>query len=1537
MKALTDGNTLSDLPSGTVTFLFTDIEGSTKLLELLGEQYARLLADHRVILRAAFEKHNGREIGTQGDSFFTSFPRATDAVAAVVEILQSLANHQWPGDVDVRLRMGLHTGEPWLVEEDYVGMDVHRAARIGHVGHGGQVLLSETTTPLITGDLPAYIRLQDLGSHRLKDMRRPEHIHQLVIEGLPCEFPPLKSLEIIDPIPIMAEALQVREIREVGDSPYRGLAAFREVDAPLFFGREEFTQQLFEAVQERGLVAVIVGPSGSGKSSTVFAGLMPQLRQDKKWLIVETRPGVRPFYSLAGALYPILNKAHDETDHLVGANKLAQAIQSGELSLFQVVIRALERSPEVQRMLLVIDQFEELFTLQPDPEAQRLFLDELLTAVQAGAASRRSPLVLLLTLRADFMGQALTHRPFADALQDGSIILGPMNREELQAAVENPAELRGAAFETALVQRILDDVGQEPGNLPLLEFALTLLWERLDGGWMTHAAYDEIGRVDGALARYAEEVYAELDEAEKEGARHLFVQLVQPGEGTEDTRRVARRGELDQKIWPLIRHLADKRLVVTGLNEVGDETVEVVHEAMIRGWHRLRSWMKEDRSFRTWQEGLRANLHQWEATGQDKGALLRGVPLARAEEWLLGRQEDLSPAEISFIELSMERSRKTQARRDRRRTLIIAGLAVGMLLASILSAFALSQRSEAVAESEARATQQIIAETEADARATQQVIAESERVRAEAESDARATQQAIAEGERARAEEAVDEIASQQALTEAMARQALSRSLAASAISNLNIDPQLGLLLAIEAANQTYSSGGTILPEVQTALHQTVQDVSRLELTIPPQGNELPYILFSLDGGQLISHYLPSGVDPRSYPDGTTTVIWDASDGTLLHTLPKGIVVNALPVGTDVGIVEIIDNELILNLWNTSDGTARLPIVLEIPGTFNSEDLVALALNRDVTILTSVWLGGRDIKAWELDTASEIATPADVLGGGTGRPWPIAPLEGAGTIQIGGVPSIISISTNGAQMFALYMTGDMYTLFDPLLVARDIWTGDTVPLILFPELEFPNPILSLSPDERLLAVASLNYLEIQHFETFQYLNRFVNSSGSNFSALAFSPDSTMLAGASEDGIIKIWNVETLAVDGISKHMITLAIPGPIIHDIEFSPDGRRLATASGDGTIKLWDIRPGGGVELPLLGQDLLEDELGAISIAMSPDGVRMAIAGQSGFAAVYDVEDGDRVFQLGDTQSGPLVQIEYSPDGSTIATCRFAGPFQIWDGGNGDELLLLDGYTEGTCSFDHHPDGKSVTLGFFKNGAGWYQHLDLPELDQGNLVEVDPAPSSEWGSAHDGETTSLAINDMETMLAYTSGNGELFIWSDKAFDKIEGSVLGYVSGETIYSENLLVHEGQNYLEVLFVPAEKYLVATGLGGSVSIWDAAKAQIVRTIAAHEGRITAVAISHDGRWLATSGADRAIRLWDMNTGDSLLSLTDQTLMITDLEFSPDGKRLYAAGEDGAVRQYIMDADELMALAESRVSRSLTDEECWQYLHLEVCPQR
>src|SRR5438477_5999516 len=180
----------SELPRGTVTFLFTDIEGSTRLLKQFRARYGELLAEHERILRAAFDTHGGREIDTQGDAFFVAFPRATDAVAAAVEAQRRLREHPWPEGGEVQVRMGLHTGEPTVGGERYVGLGVHRAARIAAAGHGGQVLVSQTTRELLRDDPLADISLRDLGDHQLKDLDEPERIYQLAAPGLLEDFPP---------------------------------------------------------------------------------------------------------------------------------------------------------------------------------------------------------------------------------------------------------------------------------------------------------------------------------------------------------------------------------------------------------------------------------------------------------------------------------------------------------------------------------------------------------------------------------------------------------------------------------------------------------------------------------------------------------------------------------------------------------------------------------------------------------------------------------------------------------------------------------------------------------------------------------------------------------------------------------------------------------------------------------------------------------------------------------------------------------------------------------------------------------------------------------------------------------------------------------------------------------------------------------------------------------------------------------------------------------------------------------------------------
>ncbi|HET6522628.1 MAG TPA: TIR domain-containing protein, partial [Geminicoccaceae bacterium] len=264
--------------------------------------------------------------------------------------------------------------------------------------------------------------------------------------------------------------------------PYRGLRPFREEDAAFFRGREAFTEKLAEAVGRTSLVAV-VGASGSGKSSVVRAGLIPRLRQmkaDRVWEIATLVPTDRPLHSLAAALVPILEPEMTRVDRLAEINKLAGHLAEGTVALRDVAADVLRAQPGTDRLLLFVDQWEELYTLAADDGARRRFLAEILDASAKGAVT------VVLTLRGDFFGQALSDRAFADRLQDGQVNLGPMTEEELRRSIIEPAEKVQLRFEPGLVDRVLEDVGQEPGNLPLLEFVLATLWEQRQGATLHH-------------------------------------------------------------------------------------------------------------------------------------------------------------------------------------------------------------------------------------------------------------------------------------------------------------------------------------------------------------------------------------------------------------------------------------------------------------------------------------------------------------------------------------------------------------------------------------------------------------------------------------------------------------------------------------------------------------------------------------------------------------------------------------------------------------------------------------------------------------------------------------------------------------------------------------------------------------------------------------------------------------------------------------------------------------------------------------------
>ncbi|HRQ59707.1 MAG TPA: TIR domain-containing protein [Azoarcus taiwanensis] len=461
--------------------------------------------------------------------------------------------------------------------------------------------------------------------------------------------------------------------------PYRGLRPFREEDAEFFFGRETYTGKLIEAVEHTALVTV-VGASGSGKSSVVRAGLIPRLRRTKAgrvWEIITMVPTDRPLHSLAAALLPYLEPHMTHVDRLGEINKLADHLLHGAVALRDVVEAVLNAQPGTERLLLFVDQWEELYTLVADDAVRRRFIAEVLDA------SANASVTVVLTLRGDFFGHALADRSFADRLEEGQINLGPMTTEELRRSIVAPAELMQLRFEPGLVDRILDDVGQEPGNLPLLEFVLAGLWEQRQGNTLKHEVYDRMGGVDGAIAARADAEFARFDAAEKIAARRYLLQLVKPGDETDDVRQRASLPVRDATVLKVVRRLADARLVVTGWDAMtGAETVEVTHEALIRNWTLLREWIDQDREFLRGKARIDAAATLWEKDRRDASRLLRaGHPLAEGEALLARSGEELRAETIAFIEASMAATART-----RRRTWFARAAISAVVLAVVVGA-----------------------------------------------------------------------------------------------------------------------------------------------------------------------------------------------------------------------------------------------------------------------------------------------------------------------------------------------------------------------------------------------------------------------------------------------------------------------------------------------------------------------------------------------------------------------------------------------------------------------------------------------------------------------------------------------------------------------------------------------------------------------------------------------------------------------------------------------------------------------------------
>ncbi|MDX6666962.1 MAG: hypothetical protein QOK04_342, partial [Solirubrobacteraceae bacterium] len=465
-------------------------------------------------------------------------------------------------------------------------------------------------------------------------------------------------------------------------APYRGLRVFGEADAQFFFGRDREVQRLLEKLKSSRFVAVL-GPSGSGKSSLVRAGLVPELRagalaEVEEWDVMVLRPGAAPLTALAAQLAMLRPGLAMQST----LDNLAQDPRTLHLS---IELALSHRSPG-ERVLVIVDQLEEVFTLCRDEAERRQLFSTLLYASSAPGGRT----VVIVTMRADFYARCAAYPELAQLITAQQMLVGPMDADGLRQAIQEPARRVGLELEEGLSETILADVAAEPGALPLLEHALLELWERRRGDMLTLEGYRQAGGVDGALAQRADEIFNELSPDQQQLARRALLRLTQPGEGTEDTRRRAARSELapaeaEDSFDVVLGRLVDARMLTTGRDETGLDVVDVSHEALIRGWPRLRQWIDADRAGLLILRRLADAAREWNALDREPAALYRGARLAAAQEWAADHSADLSQQEAEFLAASQaaERSERDAARR---RTQRLRAFAVGLGALALIAA-----------------------------------------------------------------------------------------------------------------------------------------------------------------------------------------------------------------------------------------------------------------------------------------------------------------------------------------------------------------------------------------------------------------------------------------------------------------------------------------------------------------------------------------------------------------------------------------------------------------------------------------------------------------------------------------------------------------------------------------------------------------------------------------------------------------------------------------------------------------------------------
>ncbi|MFI7015460.1 WD40 repeat domain-containing protein [Streptomyces sp. NPDC050164] len=1154
--------------------------------------------------------------------------------------------------------------------------------------------------------------------------------------------------------------------------PYRGLTRFEPGDAELFFGRDRLVERLTELNRKRRFTAVF-GPSGSGKSSLLRAGLIPRLRaagdDDVPPAAVRIlTPGADPLRTHAERLQPVPDTDADTW--------------------------------------LIVDQFEELYTLGADPADRAAFIDRLVAATAADSRLR-----VVIAVRADFLGRCAEHPGLTAALQDATLLAGPMSRAELREAIVRPAAAAGLIVERALTERLLDEVEDAPGGLPLMSHALLETWRHRSGRALTETAYEAAGSLHGAVVRTAEQVYGELTAEQAELARRILLRLIAPGwgspllersrelgGGTADTRRPTDHAELDFGD-PTDTRVVLERLARARLITFDDGTVDLAHEALITAWPRLRAWIDAERDRLRVHRALSEAARTWQDLGQENAALYAGSRLSAARDAFPADgaapgTDELTPLERRFLTTSLRRRQRAVLLR---RT-VVAVLAALALLATGTAVVALQARESAQAER--------------DDAVFGQLTAEADRVR-----DTHA-------GLAARLDVAAYRMRSTPDLRTRLASDA-GRVLATRLPGHFGTGSSVayapdGRTLAAGGHDGTvllWDTGGKPLGEPLRLGTDRVGAVA-----FAPAGRDL--LAATGEGGAIRLWDVRDREHPR--PLGRPLASHDEENIVSAAFAPDG---RALATAGDDGTVR---------LWDLTDPARPTPLGKPAAAD-DSEDrsVRAVAFAPDGNTLATAGYDGT-VRMWRYGENDGIAPLGKPLRAHTAPVWTLAFSPDGRTLATAGFDETVRLwdASDAGRLTSLGepLTGHtapvMSVAFSPDGETLASAGEDDAPLLwnvanpAYPQrLGEPltghtEPVweVAFSPDGRSLASTGADGGVLLWHRPPTVLTDFTNP----VTAVAYSPDGRLLAAAStDDGLVRLWDVR--------RPDRPRRLPRTLTHEdrvlaVAFAPDGRTAASGSADGTVRLWDVstpdRPAP------LGEPLRAHDGGVDAVAFAPDGRTLATGGEDDTVRLWDVRRPDRARPLGAPLRGhtdAVTSVAFARSGRLLASGAEDATARLWHVA-GDRTrarpagAALTGHDESVEAVAFAPDGRTLATGSDDRTVRLWDVWDVERRDRAR-------PLGEELAGHRAAVRALSFAPDGDTLATGSGDHTVRLWdvSDPARAEPSGQELtGHLDTVTT---------------VVFSPRGDALASAGYDLTARVWTLDEDRAAKYVCEHTGGI------------------------------------------------------------------------------------------------------